>query len=74
MRTIESFEDYVDPNQEAIDNLLLPSSGPAPGSEPATSRSAVKRSTEWAILPQKNEEPYHFAFTWIVIIYRFSQG
>ena len=25
MRTIESFEDYVDPIQEAIDDLLLPS-------------------------------------------------
>ena len=24
MRTIESFEDYVDPIQEAIDDLLLP--------------------------------------------------
>ena len=24
MRTIESFEDYVDPTQEAIDDLLLP--------------------------------------------------
>ena len=25
MRTIESFEDFVDPIQEAIDDLLLPS-------------------------------------------------
>ena len=24
MRTIDSFEDYVDPIQEAIDDLLLP--------------------------------------------------
>ena len=28
--------------------------GPAPGIEPATSRSAVKRSTDWAILPRLN--------------------
>ena len=30
------------------------SNGPAPGIEPSTSRSAVKRSTDWAILPRLN--------------------
>ena len=38
------------------------SNGPAPGMEPATSRSAVKRSTDWANPAAVSKNPTRFGF------------